>query len=95
MSVGVVNNGKIIKSNFDNSLIEQLEILNEKISEIKLEAKVYEDKKKIIEAKIKEVIGQNNGFETDLYKVTIGNRITSPSEEYKISRSGIKIEYKR
>lgn len=93
--LGTLNNGKIIKTDFDNNLIEELDRLNEKISEIKAEAKVYEDRKKIIETKIKDIIGQNGGFETDLYKITIGNRITAPSNEYKICRSGIKIEYKR
>lgn len=91
---GVINNGKVIKSDFDDNLIEELETLNEKISEIKAQAKVYEDRKKYIEDKIKKTIGQNNGFETDLFKVTLGQRITSPVTDYRISRSGIKIEYK-
>ena len=51
-SFGTVNNGKVIKSDFDDNLIEELETLNEKISEIKAQAKVYEDRKKYIEDKI-------------------------------------------
>ena len=90
---GTVNNGKVIKSNFDDNLIEELETLNEKISEIKVQAKVYEDRKKYIEDKIKKEIGQNSGITTELFKVTLGQRITSPVSDYKISRSGIKIEY--
>ena len=93
-NIGVVNNGKVIKSDFDNNLIEELETLNEKISEIKAQAKVYEDRKKYIEDKIKKEIQSNAGFETDLFKVTLGQRITSPVTDYRISRSGIKIEYK-
>ena len=92
-SLGTVNNGKIIKTDFNDLLIEELESLNEKISEIKARAKIYEDRKKIIEAKIKEQVGVNAGFETELYKVTMSNRITAPCYDYKISRSGIKIEY--
>ena len=91
---GIVNNGKVIKSDFDNNLIEELETLNEKISEIKAQAKVYEDRKKYIEDKIKKEIGQNAGITTDLFKVTLGQRITSPVTDYRINRSGIKIEYK-
>ena len=91
---GIVNNGKVIKLNFDDNLIEELETLNEKISEIKAQAKVYEDRKKELEDIIKKEIGQNNGFETDLFKVTLGQRITSPVTDYRISRNGIKIEYK-
>ena len=94
-AIGVVNNGKIIEVDFDDLLIEELETLNEKISKIKLQAKVYEDRKKQIEAQLKEAIGNNNGIETDLYKITMSNRITAPTFDYKISRSGLKIEYKR
>ena len=93
-SYGNINNGKVIKSDFDDNLIEELETLNEKISEIKAQAKVYEDRKKYIEDKIKKEIQNNAGFETDLFKVTLGQRITSPVTDYRISRSGIKIEYK-
>ena len=93
-SLGEINNGKIIKSKLDDSLIEELNSLNEKISQIKAQAKEFEDKKKKIEDKIKKEIGNNLGIETDLFKITIGNRVTSPITEYKVSRSGIKIEYK-
>ena len=92
---GIVNNGKVIKSDFDEKLIEELETLNQKISEIKSQAKIYEDRKKIIENQIKNIIGINAGFETDLFKVSLGQRITSPTFDYKVSRSGLKIEYKR
>lgn len=90
---GIVNNGKIIKSDFKDNYIVELESINEEIAKIKAQAKVYEDRKKYIEDMIKKEIGQNNGFETDLFKVTLGQRITNPATDYRISRSGIKIEY--
>ena len=92
-SFGTVNNGKIIKSNFKDHLIVELESINEELSKIKSQMKVFEDRKKYIESLIKQEIGQNAGFETELYKVTMSNRITSPCYDYKITRSGIKVEY--
>lgn len=93
-SYGVVNNGLILKSKIDNNLIEELENINETISKLKQKIKPYEDQKKIIETKLKEQIGDNWGIENDLYKITMSNRITAPSYEYKVSRSGLKIERK-
>lgn len=93
-SIGIVNNGKTEKAEIDGSLIEELEELNEKISDMKKAIKPYEDRKKIIESQLKEMIGNNNAIENDLYKISLGNRITSPSFEYKVARSGLKIEYK-
>ena len=90
---GIVNNGKIIKSDFKDNLIVELESINEEISKVKTQIKTYEDRKKYIENLIKQEVGQNAGFETDLYRISLGNRITSPSWDYKITRSGIKIEY--
>lgn len=90
----VINNGKTIKTDIDSSLIEKLEQLNEKIAYMKKEIKPFEDEKKIIEDKLKKLIGVNNGIENDLYKITMSNRITTPTFEYKISRSGLKIERK-
>lgn len=92
-SVGVVNNGKTEKAEIDSKLIEELEDLNNKISKMKAEIKPFEDKKKAIETKLKNLIGCNNAIENDLYRISLGNRITSPSLDYKITRSGIKIEY--
>ncbi|WP_405316497.1 YqaJ viral recombinase family protein [Faecalibacillus faecis] len=89
-----INNGKIIQSGLEDSLIEELNELNEKIAKIKAEAKPLEDKKKKIEEKLKNEIGQNLGIETELFRITMGNRITSPSQDYKFCRSGLKIEYK-
>ncbi|MBO7696204.1 MAG: YqaJ viral recombinase family protein [Methanobrevibacter sp.] len=89
-----INNGKIIQSNLEDSLIEELNELNEKIAKIKAEAKPLEDKKKKIEEKLKNEIGQNLGIETELFRITMGNRVTSPSQDYKFCRSGLKIEYK-
>lgn len=91
----VVNDGQIIKSKFDDSIIEELNNLNEQISKIKAQAKVYEDQKKIIEDKLKKEIGTHNGVETDLFRITLGNRITQPSFDYKFGRSTLKIEYKK
>jgi hypothetical protein len=93
-SLGTINNGKIIKSDFKDNLIVELESINEEISKIKSQIKTFEDRKKYIESLIKQEIGQNFGFETDLYKVTMSNRITAPTYEWKICRSGLKIEYK-
>lgn len=92
-SVGVVNNGKTEKADIDSKLIQELEDLNNKIAEMKAEIKPFEDKKKAIETKLKDLIGCNNAIENDLYRISLGNRITSPSLDYKITRSGIKIEY--
>ena len=93
MQKGVVNNGLTIKADIDSKLIQELEDLNNKISEMKAEIKPFEDKKKAIETKLKNLIGCNNAIENDLYRISLGNRITSPSLDYKITRSGIKIEY--
>lgn len=92
-SFGVVNNGLTVKAEIDSKLIEELEDLNSKISEMKAEIKPFEDTKKAIETKLKNLIGCNNAIENDLYRISLGNRITSPSLDYKITRSGIKIEY--
>lgn len=89
----VVNNGLTVKAEIDSKLVEELEDLNSKISEMKAEIKPFEDKKKAIETKLKNIIGCNNAIENDLYRISLGNRIASPSLDYKITRSGIKIEY--
>jgi hypothetical protein len=68
--------------------------IDRKIAKIKAETKPLEDKKKKIEEKLKSEIGQNLGIETELFRITMGNRITSPSQDYKFCRSGLKIEYK-
>lgn len=93
-SIGVVNNGKTEKAEIDSSLIEELEELNEKISDMKKAIKPYEERKKMIESQLKEMIGNNNAIENDLYKISLGNRITAPTFEYKVSRSVLKIERK-
>lgn len=89
-----INNGKIIQSNLSDSLIEELNKINEDISKIKEQLKPYEDKKMKIENQLKKEIGTNLGIETELFRITMGNRITSPSQDYKFCRSGLKIEYK-
>lgn len=89
-----INNGKIVQSKLDDSLVEELNKINEDISKIKEQLKPYEDKKKKIEDQLKKEIGSNLGIETELFKITMGNRITSPSQDYKFCRSGLKIEYK-
>lgn len=92
--LGVINTGVISKVDIDSKLIEELEDLKEKISDIKKCLKPYEDRVKIIETRLKEQIGDAWGIENDLYKITMGNRITAPTYTYKICRSGLKIEYK-
>lgn len=93
-NLGIINNGKVVNSNIDERLIEKLEEINERIAEIKKKIKPLEDEKKIIEDKLKKEIGTNKGFETELFRITMSNRITTPTFEYKISRSGLKIERK-
>ena len=93
-SIGVVNNGLILKTEINEDLINELSKLNDKIFEIKKQLKPYEDRKKEIESQFKEKIGSNLGIENDLYRITMGNRISSPVLDYKISRSTLKIEYK-
>lgn len=44
-NLGIINNGKVINSNIEDSLVEKLEELNEKISAIKREIKPLEDEK--------------------------------------------------
>lgn len=90
----VINNGQIIETDISNKAIEELENINEEISQFKLQLKPLEDRKKELEEIIKKEIGINSGIETNLYKITLGNRITSPSFEYKVCRSGLKIERK-
>lgn len=92
--LGIVNNGKIIKDEISNNEVQELIDLKEKISEMKAEIKPFEDKVKFLENKLKEKIGNNAGVENSLYKITMSNRITSPTYEYKVSRGPIKIERK-
>lgn len=93
-NIGVVNNGLILKRKINSNLIEELNSLNEQISEAKKQIKPLEDRKKEIESQLKEQIGNNFGIEDELYKITMSNRITAPTFDYKVTRSGIKIEYK-
>ena len=93
--LGIINNGQIIDSDFDDSLIEELNGINEEIAKIKIQLKPYEERKKQIEDKLKKVIGNNSGLQTDLYKITLGNIITSPKTTYGISRGKLKVEYKK
>ena len=90
----ILNDGKIIESNIDNCIIEELNYINEQIYDIKNKIKPLEIKKKNIEDKIKKEIGSHSGIQTNLFVITMGNRISSPSQDYKFSRSGLKIEYK-
>ena len=92
-SIGVVNSGIIQKVDIDGNLINELEVLNLQIAELKANLKPLEDRKKVIETQFKKMIQNNQGIENDLYRITLGNRITSPTFEYKVSRSGLKIEY--
>lgn len=94
MQKGVVNNGIILQTKIDSDLIEELQELKEKIADIKKGLKPYEDRAKIIESQLKEKIGVNAGIEDDLYRITMGNRITAPCYSYKVTRSVLKIERK-
>ena len=92
-NIGTVNNGKTIKTKIDDRLIVELEELTNKIAAMKAEIKPLEERKKIIETKFKNMIGNNNAIEDEVFRISLGNRITSPCYDYKISRNGIKIEY--
>lgn len=93
-NIGVVNNGLMLQTKIDSNLIEELQELKEKIADIKKGLKPYEDRAKLIESQLKEKIGVNAGIEDDLYKITMGNRITAPCYSYKVTRSVLKIERK-
>ena len=91
----VINNGKIIETKINSKLLAELEILKENISKKKAEIKPLEDRVKEIEFQFKAQIGNNLGIENEFYRISMGNRIVSPTYEYKISRSSLKIEYKK
>lgn len=91
---GVVNNGLYVYNSYIDDDISKLEELKERISEIQKSIKPLEDEKKKIEAKLKDLIGVNAGLTTDLYEVSLGNRISAPRSEYEIGRAVIKIKYK-
>lgn len=93
--LGVINSGKIKDFEIDSKMIERYEELEEKIKEIKKQLKPFEDEKKLIESRFKQAIGNDYGLQNDLYRITLSNRITSPSVGYKVSRSGLKIEYRK
>lgn len=92
--LGVINSGRVENATIDNSLIDEYFILKQKIDALKLELAPLEEKKKYIEGLLKEKIGNNAGIENELYRITLGNRVTSPKSTYSIVRSGIKIELK-
>jgi predicted phage-related endonuclease len=92
--LGVINSGIIKQVDIDSSLIDEYEELEKQIKELKKKLKPLEDKKKLIESRFKDEIGSDYGLEDSLYRITLSNRITSPTNEFKISRSGLKIEYK-
>ena len=93
--LGVINSGIIKDFKIDSKLIERYEELNENIKEIKKQLKPFEEEKSLIESQFKQAIGNDYGLQDDLYRITLSNRITSPSVGYKVSRSGLKIEYRK
>ena len=93
--LGIINSGKIkVADEANNDLINRLLEINEEISKIKQTLNPLETEKKNIETQLKLQIQNDMGIETSLYQVTLGNRVTSPCSEYKITRSGLKIELK-
>lgn len=91
---GIINDGQTLEtSEVTDEDITELDRLTEQIAEQKKALKPLEKQKESIEAKIKAAIGNHGGIVTGLYKVSLGNRITAPTSEYKICRSGLKIEY--
>lgn len=94
-SLGVINTGIIKDAEIDSKMIERYEELKEEIKKISSLLKPLDDEKKLIECKMKQIIGNDYGFQNDLYRITLSNRITSPTGDYKVTRSGLKIEYKK
>ena len=91
---GVINNGLLIQNDNINDMVSELEEIKEKISEVNKSLKPYETRKKEIEKELKDIIGINSGVESSLYRVILGNRVYSPSEDYTVTRSTLKIDYK-
>ena len=92
--LGVINTGIIKDQEIDGDLIDRYQSLIEEIKEKKEVINPLEKEKKMIEDKIKKMIGNDAGIQDDCYVISLGNRITSPSVDYKICRTGIKIQYK-
>lgn len=89
---GVINNGQIIEADIDETLIEEYETIKEKLEENHAIVASYEKRKKEIEKKLKDLIGENLGVHNSLYEITLGNRLCEPKLEPTISRAGIKIK---
>lgn len=92
--MGVLNSGKIRKTEIDSQKIDILLNLKQQISLLKAQLTPLEKMKEAIEKQLIEKIGNDAGIENDLYKITLGNRITSPKNTYSITRSTLKVELK-
>ena len=91
---GVLNDGEIIETkDISDEDITELDLINQKIAEKKKELKPLEEQKAAIETRLKTIIGNHSGITTGLYKITLGNRISAPTSEYKVCRSTLKFEY--
>lgn len=90
---GVINNGLIVENDNIDDMVSELEELKEQISQINKKIKPLDEKKKAIEKDLKALIGENAGVKSSIYKIILGNRITSPKNDYEVSRGVIKIEY--
>lgn len=91
---GVLNDGEIVKTkDITDEDISELDLINQQIAQIKDTLKPFEKRKADIESRLKAAIGNHSGISTGLYKVTLGNRITAPTSEYKVCRSVLKVNY--
>ena len=90
---GTISNGLYVYNSDIDNTVEELETIKEKISAINKQLKPLEDEKKKLENGLKNLISDNTGVESDLYRITLGCRVSVPSE-INVSRSTLKIEYK-
>jgi len=92
--LGIINSGVIRNEDIDSNMVDRYNYIKEELSRLKLVSDPLEKEKKIIEEKLKKQISNDAGIENELFRITLGNRITAPKNDYNICRSTLKIEYK-
>ena len=93
-TLGCLNTGKVRDDEIDGDQIERYQQLIELIKKQKAALTPLENEKKKIEESLKAQIGSDAAIQDSCYIVSLGNRITSPSYDYKVCRTGITIKYK-